>query len=50
MLLVGTILILDFRMLGIFLPRQPISQLAKDLSRWILAGLAIQLVTGPYFF
>ena len=49
-LLVGTILILDFRMLGIFLRRQPVSKLAKDLSRWILAGLAIQLITGPYLF
>jgi len=49
-LLVGAVLILDFRMLGIFLRRQPVSQLAKDLSRWILAGLAIQLITGPYLF
>lgn len=49
-LLVGTILILDFRLLGICLRKQPVSQLAKDLSPWILAGLTIQLVTGPYLF
>lgn len=49
-LLVGTILILDFRLLGIYLRKQPVSRLAHDLSRWIWAGLAIQLVTGPYLF
>jgi hypothetical protein len=49
-LLVGTILILDFRLIGICLRKQLVSQLAKELSRWILAGLAIQLVTGPYLF
>ncbi len=49
-LLVGTILILDFRLLGIYLKNQPISQLAKELSRWITAGLVIQLITGPYLF
>ena len=49
-LLVGTVLILDFRLLGIFLRNQPVSQLAKDLSPWILTDLAIQLITGPYLF
>lgn len=34
-LLVGTIAILDLRLLGIYLKRQPVSQLAKDLSPWI---------------
>jgi hypothetical protein len=49
-LLVGTILILDFRLLGICLRNQPVSRLAKDLSPWIWTGLAIQLITGPYLF
>ena len=49
-LLVGTILILDFRLLGICLRKQPVSRLARDLSRWIWAGLATQLITGPYLF
>jgi uncharacterized membrane protein len=49
-LLVGTIAILDLRLLGVYLKRQPVSQLAKDLSPWIWAGLIIQLITGPYLF
>ena len=49
-LLVGTILILDFRLLGICLRNQPVSRLAGDLSPWIWTGLAIQLITRPYLF
>jgi hypothetical protein len=49
-LLVGTILILDFRLMGICLRKQPVSRLARELSRWIWIGLAIQLVTGPFLF
>jgi len=49
-LLVGTIAILDLRLLGVYLKRQPISQLAKDLSPWIWTGLIVQLITGPYLF
>ena len=49
-LLVGTVVILDLRLLGIVLRGQPVSRLAKELSPWIWAGLAIQLITGPYLF
>lgn len=49
-LLVGTILILDLRLLGWCLSRQPISVIAKGLAPWIWAGIAIQLTTGPYLF
>lgn len=49
-LLVGTTVILDFRLLGICLRKQSVVQLAKDLSPWILTGLVIQLITGPYLF
>ena len=37
-LLVGTIVILDLRLLGLCLRQQPISQLARALSPWIWAG------------
>jgi len=49
-LLVGSIVILDFRLLGICLSGRPISRIAKELAPWIWAGLALQLTTGPYLF
>ena len=49
-LLVGTIVILDLRLLGLVLRRQPVSNLAKALAPWIWAGIVIQLTTGPYLF
>ena len=49
-LLVGTIAILDLRLLGLRLKQQPISQLARALAPWIWAGLIAQLITGPYLF
>ncbi len=49
-LLVGTIVILDLRLLGLRLRQQPISQLAQALSPWIWAGIVLQLTTGPYLF
>ncbi len=49
-LLVGTIAILDFRLMGIFLRAQPVWRLARELSKWIWLGLIIQLITGPYLF
>jgi hypothetical protein len=47
-LLVGTVTILDLRLLGLCLRRQTVSQLARQLSPWILTGILIQLITGPY--
>ncbi len=47
-LLVGTVTILDLRLLGLCLRRQTVSLLAKQLSPWILTGILIQLITGPY--
>jgi hypothetical protein len=49
-LLVGTVLILDMRLLGVFFPRQPVSVVAKQLAPWIYTGIAMQLITGPYLF
>ena len=49
-LLVGTIVILDLRLLGIRLRGQPVSRLAQELSPWIWTGIIIQLTTGPYLF
>ena len=49
-LLVGSMVILDLRLLGISLRNQPISRLAKELSPWIWTGIIMQLTTGPYLF
>jgi hypothetical protein len=49
-LLVGTVVILDLRLLGLLLRGQSVPQLAKDLAPWIWAGIIVQLTTGPYLF
>jgi hypothetical protein len=49
-LLVGTIVILDLRLLGWRLQKQAVSRVARDLSPWIWTGIIVQLITGPYLF
>src|SRR5439155_9805486 len=46
-ILVGTIAIVDFRLLGLAMPDRPASQLARDLRFWTWAGIGIMLTTGP---
>ena len=48
--LIGTIAIVDFRMLGLAMRRQPVAQLAADLAPWTRIGLAMMLITGPMMF
>jgi hypothetical protein len=45
--LVGTIAIIDFRLLGLVLPKWQVSQLAAGLKPFTLTGLGIMLTTGP---
>ena len=47
---VGTIAIVDFRLLGIGMTRQSPQELAKDLAPWTLFGLASMLLSGPLMF
>jgi len=49
-LLVGTIAIVDFRLLGWGIRRQPAAELARDLAPWTLIGLALILLSGPLLF
>jgi uncharacterized membrane protein len=49
-LLVGTVVILDLRLLGWRLQKQPVSRVARDLSPWIWTGIIMQFITGPYLF
>ena len=47
---VGTIAIVDLRLLGIAMRRQSASELAADLDKWTWIGLALMLITGPLMF
>jgi hypothetical protein len=46
-LAIGTIFMVDLRLIGIGMRRQLASQLAKDLAPWTLGGLAAVLLSGP---
>ena len=45
--LIGTIAIVDFRLLGLVLPKRPVSQLAAELKPFMWTGLLMMLTTGP---
>jgi hypothetical protein len=47
---IGTIAIVDFRLLGLVMRRQEAAEIAADLKTWTLAGLAVMLITGPLMF
>lgn len=42
----GAVLIVDLRLLGWTLRRQPVKQIARDVEPWLLASLITMLVTG----
>jgi hypothetical protein len=47
---IGTIFIVDLRLMGVGMKRQLSSQLLKDLGPWTLGGLAAVLMSGPLIF
>jgi|SRR5580704_1129903 hypothetical protein len=47
---IGTIALVDLRMLGLAMMRRPAAELYKDTWMWTLVGLAIMLTTGPLIF
>lgn len=47
---IGTIALVDLRLLGLTMLRLPPSQVAKDMAPWTLVGLAMMLITGPLIF
>ncbi len=49
-LLIGTIVIVDLRLLGGGMRRQSPAELAADLKPWTLTGLVFMLTTGPAMF
>jgi len=47
---IGTIAIVDLRLLGLGMRRHTAAELAADLGRWTLIGFAVMLITGPLMF
>lgn len=47
---IGTIAIVDLRMLGLALQRHTSRELAKALAPWTLIGLVVMLISGPLIF
>jgi len=46
----GALLIVDLRLLGFGLRHQPVSVLARDAERWLIASLVVMLPTGFLLF
>lgn len=46
----GTILIVDLRLAGLGLRGLEVGELARDVNRWMLGGLAVILVSGALLF
>ena len=46
----GAILLVDMRLLGLGLRRQPVAELARDSRPFLIGSLAVMLVTGPLLF
>ncbi|HEV2201464.1 MAG TPA: DUF6644 family protein [Bryobacteraceae bacterium] len=49
-LLIGSIALVDFRLLGVGLTRQEPAELSKSLFPWTLAGLVLIFFSGPLMF
>jgi hypothetical protein len=49
-LALGTIALLDLRVLGVGLRRQALGELARDLAPWTLGGLVTLFLSGPMLF
>jgi uncharacterized membrane protein YhdT len=46
----GAVLVVDLRLLGLGLLRQPAEQLAEDAEPWLIGSLALMIVTGVSLF
>ena len=47
---IGTIALVDLRLLGLALQRHTSRELAKTLAPWTLMGLVVMLISGPLIF
>jgi Family of unknown function (DUF6644) len=46
----GAVLVVDLRLFGIGLRRQPVAQLARDAQPWLIASLMVMVATGVLMF
>jgi len=46
----GAVLVVDLRLLGLGLRRQPVAGLAHDAERWLFRGLVVTISTGILLF
>jgi len=46
----GAVLLVDFRLLGLGLKRQPVSELARDAQPWLIGGLVFMIASGVPLF
>jgi hypothetical protein len=49
-MLIGTLLIVDLRLLGLGMRRQTVQELVRDLAPWTLLGVALMIATGVPLF
>ena len=49
-MLIGTLVIVDLRLLGLGMRRQSVSELARYLAPWTLLGVASMIITGVPLF
>jgi hypothetical protein len=47
---IGTVALVDLRLLGLGMRKQSSAQLVKDTAPWTLIGLAVMLLSGPVIF
>jgi hypothetical protein len=47
---IGTIAIVDLRLLGLAMRRQSAAELSSDLDPWTRVGFVLMLITGPLMF
>jgi uncharacterized membrane protein SirB2 len=46
----GAVLVVDLRLFGVGLRRQPVAQLARDLQPWLAGSIVVMLCTGIPLF
>jgi hypothetical protein len=46
----GAILVVDLRLFGLGLRRQPVAQLARDAEPWLMGSLLVMVMTGILLF
>jgi hypothetical protein len=46
----GAVLLVDFRLLGLGLKRQPVAELARDVQPWLIGSLLFMIASGVPLF